>query len=520
MPKLPTYTNIENAPGADVPQPYELRGSYDPNPIYKAAINQDEDFGKDAQGAFDNITKIQKNYATATIWQTHDQVLNDLRDDPDPSSIPGKYAQRMKDATDQIGGTIADPSARAIWQGEDLALVMRHGGEAAYSIARAREKEIGVNGLDTLMNNSRTSLANTDLSQPENQANQHIATDAIANSIDAASKQGWITPEQANAKKIGFVQGVEEDQIFKQINSNPDAAAASLSAKIGSDGTDPNTESALPKAKLTELLHAANAESSRQQRLKDQNYFDNVEKTNQDFENKIANNQLTAQDVLQSNLPAMGQGSKEYWRQQILKGQPGPTSGQSMFGSDFGQYAGGVYGGKPVDPATLTKAMQDGTITAAGASQLKAMSDLTKTPEGITELNAQAQALSAARQQIVKGAPGQDPVGEQNFANFTNNFYKTWTADRAKGITVDQMMDPKDPNYIGTISDPYTRSLTQALSDVTKRAVIPAPGKPADAAAEVLSAPPPIDQRKVDQVYNTPKGKVKWTGQGWLKVGD
>lgn len=73
---------------------------------------------------------------------------------------------------------------------------------------------------------------------------------------------------------------------------------------------------------------------------------------------------------------------------------------------------------------------------------------------------------------------------------------------------------PEEPGW----SFPWFGSDSQPAESAPQSAVptAPAPAAPAPAA----SGPPPREQRVKGKVYDTPKGKARWTGNGWELIGE
>lgn len=66
--------------------------------------------------------------------------------------------------------------------------------------------------------------------------------------------------------------------------------------------------------------------------------------------------------------------------------------------------------------------------------------------------------------------------------------------------------------------DSKLQAFEQYLNDSRGAVAGSNPTRPA-AAPPAASGPPPIEQRKLGQVYEGPNGKMKWMGNGWLRVG-
>jgi len=115
----------------------------------------------------------------------------------------------------------------------------------------------------------------------------------------------------------------------------------------------------------------------------------------------------------------------------------------------------------------------------------------------------------------VPGLPGKDSVGISNYSTFMQTFVPQYLAKQRAGTLPPNALDVKDPNsMISQAMAPFKRTQAQRMQDYVGAAGgigATSPGKRED----VMPAIPPIDQRSPG-LYETPRGKMRWTGTGWV----
>jgi len=112
-----------------------------------------------------------------------------------------------------------------------------------------------------------------------------------------------------------------------------------------------------------------------------------------------------------------------------------------------------------------------------------------------------------------------DQTGPEGVYRFTMDLRRKIDEYRKSGKDPRDLMDPSKPDYMGgpAALAPYQKTLQQSLEETAARmrtTMAPAAAPPRN---DVMPAIPPPDQRLPDSIYETPKGKMKWTGTGWVK---
>ncbi len=114
------------------------------------------------------------------------------------------------------------------------------------------------------------------------------------------------------------------------------------------------------------------------------------------------------------------------------------------------------------------------------------------------------------------GIPGKDIPGEANYAKWAQTFIPQYLAKSRAGTLPPNALDVKDPtSMISQSMAPFKRTVTQRANDYVSSLGGTATGIPA-ARNDAMPAIPAPDQRPAGSIYETPKGKMKWTGTGWV----
>ncbi len=96
--------------------------------------------------------------------------------------------------------------------------------------------------------------------------------------------------------------------------------------------------------------------------------------------------------------------------------------------------------------------------------------------------------------------------------------YQKWEKDAGDDLTGEPLTEPEkqakwqDLIYKFGIEEMYGEP---PVDNTQGAAPIPSPKVQKPDKSPVLTAPPPADSRVQGQIYNTPKGPMTWTGQGW-----
>lgn len=198
-----------------------------------------------------------------------------------------------------------------------------------------------------------------------------------AQSIEGAAKlmaqnkaAGGTDPHTQDLMYYGGTNPAQQGKNTQQYAENLSAvrnsmAGASSGAGSASGASTPANVPAwlagVAPSTLSKLSEMADATTSREARILSDKNSAEVQQTQQNFVQKWANNSLSATDIMGSNLPAIGEGSKKFWLDQIAKGEdkvnPNDpqvikqrgilenmkvTDPQGFIGTDMSQYAGKI----------------------------------------------------------------------------------------------------------------------------------------------------------------------------------
>jgi hypothetical protein len=112
------------------------------------------------------------------------------------------------------------------------------------------------------------------------------------------------------------------------------------------------------------------------------------------------------------------------------------------------------------------------------------------------------------------GLPGKDIPGESNYAKWAQTFIPQYLAKSRSGTLPPNALDVKDPtSLISQSMAPFKRSVAQRAQDYLS--TLNGTGAPAPR-NDPMPAVPPATQRDAGSIYETPRGKMKWTGTGWV----
>jgi len=166
----------------------------------------------------------------------------------------------------------------------------------------------------------------------------------------------------------------------------------------------------------------------------------------------------------------------------------------------------------PTSRLDLMKAQAAGKLSNASfQSMQRIVTELEKTP---LRGDVWKSTTAALRDRLIrKDLPeGNDPVGSANYASFMQDFIPKYLEKSRTGTLPPNALNLNDPtSMISQSLQPYKSSMQDRLRAGVAPPISAAPAPRNDP----MPAIPPPDQRPVG-VYETPRGKMKWTGTGWV----
>lgn len=431
---------------------------------------------KDIGSSVDNFEYLQEvSQGSAALAVMHNNLAatwNTLssQTNPNDTSIQQKY---MDDANSQLEKW---QSSFGTKRGQDWALnqadsMRTHLWDRTSADMTSRAGSAAVKNLTTTLTNL-SEVAHKDPTSLDQLLGQ---TDAIISAAKENSN-GVLRPEQVD--KLGGIGDDMKNEIVKSAfkgmsDNNPAAAKATLaSGKFDRYLTDDDKDKINGYADA--IAHGKQVDAARSQTMKTlQTQQANV-KANNSYLSSLNQGGIPLASEVISN-PALTTQQKSMWvsKNGILN-MPADKLHDPTYGQNFSQAVQAVYSGQGYTPDGLLQGIRKGEISPQGAQQLSNMSAAMKTPEGIAQLNAQKQVLDDVRAQVIKGGGVvSDPVGQKNYNAFLQSFYQHWDTAINKGVSVSELTDPKNSNYIGNLAQGFKRNDAQAISDVMSAAKSP-----------------------------------------------
>lgn len=122
-------------------------------------------------------------------------------------------------------------------------------------------------------------------------------------------------------------------------------------------------------------------------------------------------------------------------------------------------------------------------------------------------------AMDGAKQQIEGRSAGEKSLQAGKYASFMQDFLQDYQQQKAAGTLPANALSLRDPkSLINQKMDSYRSPLASAIGGNGGIAT-----SPASARNDAMPAIPPPDQRPAGSIYETPRGKMKWTGTGWVQ---
>ncbi len=221
---------------------------------------------------------------------------------------------------------------------------------------------------------------------------------------------------------------------------------------------------------------------------------------------KLADNSLTTDFILQSNLPPVGQGSKEHYldvlsRRNTENGEKPITTKPSVMLDLFTRVHLPVGDPRKItDEAQLNQAYIDGNLSFPDFQKLRGEVNESRTPEGEKLGKRKSAFISGISAQIDKSNPllGKvDQTGKQQLYEFSFFVDRKVEEYKKEGKDPYNLFDPNKPDYLGSKSvlSGYQKTVQQSMQEVTK-SIRGVPGNNAPRLPQGMIRPGNIDMSK------------------------
>ena len=208
-----------------------------------------------------------------------------------------------------------------------------------------------------------------------------------------------------------------------------------------------------------------------------------------------------------ANNPAFNSTEKEHYNEIYQKAITAAATGghdDKTYGKSFWKLNDAVLDGQLTDPHVLSAiaAGQDGQLTVAGYDKLSAAIQSKKTPEGEAEAQQQSLFWKWITPQIkgtAKNLYGQDmpdPKGDEIMLKVAPAYYQAVQKGKAQGLSIEQMLNPQDPHFIGTsLVSNFARKPADLITDQNAAYKIQQDQALGAAGASVSEPPPDLTTR-------------------------
>lgn len=401
---------------------------------------------------------------SSELAATHAQLAGQLDDslqnyDPTDTDARQNFTQNFMDQYDAQVGKVGDNVSTPAGQKYFAKANAEMRSQFLMSAMRGKAQLDGKSAVDNLQSTT-DSLSTTlfrDPSQIDGAVQQHSDLIDSLPISDVAKDELRDKGEKQLAK-------AEFDGI-----SNIDPLHAQKLVKDGywDDVFNANELDALGKvAKVN--VQAQDVEQNRIEKKQQDLFSAQQEATRDVFLSKLDSGDLSATDVLKSNLDAFGSGSKKEFLGMIKANtETKIKTDPDAFISAFQKIH--LPDGDPqkiTNPDVLNQMVVNRQLDIPGLQQLRAEVAGAKTPEGAIDSQLKTNFLSIAKQQSMT---------PDSYQAFLAKFLPTYDAKIKAGGKAEDLLNPASPNYMGKMIVPFYKSPQQVIDDRNAQLVLPAP---------------------------------------------
>ncbi len=299
------------------------------------------------------------------------------------------------------------------------------------------------------------------------------------------------------------------------IDKNPQYAKEQLNSGRW-DAYFDGDKKAMLDAQADQSIRAKEYDLERAQRQSEQALKKAQMETQNQFLQKMVKGDLTADDILKSNLDPFGSGSKEQFIQLMKAGTGQNRTDPKTMNNLFERIH--LPDGDPkklYDENELNQAFIDKKLSKEDLNFLRGETQGLRTEEGKAENKLKQQAFNQAKAALIRPDPimGQkDPLGEQQYAQFLVTFNKELADQRKQGKSLTELLDPASKDYI---TDKIIRRFAKTPQQIMNEKLNLMKAQPTaspDAATTQTLGVSPVDPAKARQPGETPAAYRKRMG--------
>jgi hypothetical protein len=424
---------------------------------------------------------------TAKMAKAHADLTNGLDStltgaDPTDGKISENFMQSYDDQMDELGSNIQTPEAQRYFERANAQM-------RSHFQIKSMEGQANLAGHKAVQdhNDMRTDYSSSLVSDPSS-FEQVRQTSAMAlqakvdnHMIDANTAQKLQREDDelyAKSALRGWIDKGAPESVKKSLESGQWDRYLAGDAKF----------QMMKEAEIG--IHARDTEAKRKQAEQDQKAAEAQEKTENAFITKLYDpTGLSTDDVIKSNLDP----AKKLQYLKLID-----TSKDNKIKTDPGVFLNLLDGihrpeGDPkkiTSEDQLTQAAIKGQITIQSLDQLRKELSGRKTEQGVFESDMSKNFLdNIVRGKLTKANPQfgiKDPEGDERYQQFISWFYPEFQKQKAAGKSVQSLLTPGSPDYLGSNLQAYMRSPQEIMKSMY--APTPSPSPSASGSATTPSA--------------------------------
>lgn len=382
---------------------------------------------------------------------------------PNDTELGQRLVTDFEDRLGQIGGEVSTRGGSLYFQ--KISAQMK--GHFANSAASYQAELAGANAKANYQK-AMKSLSSALIDDP---SSLKLALEMHDSNLDSLVESGGLPSKAATQLKEAGKTELAKQSIRGWIRLKPEGTKKLLTKGEWDGYIDGDLKKQL-MAEADQELRAREVEAERLKKEQERALKESQRVTQNDFLDKLTNNQLSTREILDSNLEAFGSGSKKQFIQMLNSNlspidRDDPVVFQSLF--DRAHLPDG-------DPNKLTDENELNAYLGKGLS-LNSLKNLRKevllkgTRSGETEANLKKSFVDLARGALVKTNPYlgiKDPVGEANYQAFSSEFFDEYEKQRKKGKTPQELLSPTSKDYLGPILFKYQNTPIQIIKNYSK----------------------------------------------------
>lgn len=426
--------------------------------------------------------------ATVDLSKAHVEFTKKLNDQVQQGNVnPEEFTRSLDEYNSQIGDNLSTRGGKEYFAKASAAMNTHFQETAIVASSELAAEKTQTNLKDTLSNYS-SALMHDPSGHPMAKENFNSFVDSSVQGGNLPFAKGEELKQQGKAI-------LAEGAIRGWMNLSPGGAKAQLEA----GNWDQDLNSDMVKQLTTEAdmhIHAARDEETRQRIEAERAKKEANNTIGNDFLNRMYKGQLTNKDILNSDLPAFGEDSKHTWLNILKTNTEGKAKrDNAVFKSMLGRiHAPDDDPSKITTDAPLLRAAVNGDIPFEDLQQLRGELVGRGTQEGKFESAQISTFMKTAEDNLVKSNPMmgiKDAQGEEQMARFQSEFIKKFQDGKGKGKSVDDMLNPDSPDYLGNLITKYKKSPSEIMQGNMKalqpKVIDPAIArKPNESAADYL----------------------------------